>query len=46
VSRRDEEDRRAWLHATFGVETWTDVALIGAVVAIAGAFTAFSLFYW
>jgi hypothetical protein len=45
VSRRDE-NRRAWLHATFGVETMTDVALIGAVVTIAGAFTAFSLFHW
>ncbi len=47
MSRRDEEeDRRAWLHATFGVETWTDVALIGVVVSAAAALTALSLFYW
>ncbi len=45
MSRRDE-NRRAWLHATFGVETLGDVALIGAVVAATGAFTAFSLFNW
>jgi hypothetical protein len=45
VSRRDEE-RRAWLYATFGVETWGDVALIGVVVTATGALTALSLFYW
>lgn len=47
MSRRDEEEeRREWLHATFGVETWADVALIGVVVSAAAALTALSLFYW
>ena len=45
MSRRDEK-RRAWLYATFGVETWGDVALIGVVVTAAGAGAAISLFYW
>ena len=45
MSRRDAK-RRAWLHAAFGVESFTDVALIGAVVTVAGAFAAFSLFHW
>lgn len=45
MSRRDEE-RRAWLYATFGVETWSDVALIGVVIAAAGALTALNIVYW
>lgn len=47
MSRRDEEEaRREWLHATFGVETWADVLMIGVAISAAAAGTALSLFYW